>query len=411
MDVVIVGAGAAGVGAGLALQAAGVPFVIVEAADRVGGRAYTDKTSLHAPWDQGCHWFHCADVNPLVPWADRLGVDYEKRDRIDLSRDWVAGRWLDDDELARSGEKIDAAFAEVYAAAGRGEEGPMAGPLRRGGGAPIIPYVARLMASADPEEVSTIGYARYADTQVNLSVRSGLGDLVQRMAAGLPVRLSTPVSRVDQGARGVRVTTPAGVIEAKAAIVTASTNVLTSGAIVFGSEAARGMVELMQDVPCGAYEKIAVALRRLPMDMGDTQFLWVDPGTGARALNFQIAPTAAPVLIAHVGGTDAVTLAHEGREAMVALAVERLADAFGSGIRGEVAGAAVTGWQSSPWVRGAYSYTKPGLWQRRDAMISAETGDIHFAGEAFSPDWYATAHGAWQTGQDVAARVVARIAG
>ena len=312
-----------------------MPFVIVEAADRVGGRAYTDKHSLHAPWDQGCHWFHCADVNPLVPWADRLGVDYEKQDRIDLSRDWVGGRWLDEAALARSGERIDAAFAEVYAAAERGQEGPMAHPLHRGGDAPIIPYIARLMASADPEDVSTIGYARYADTQVNLSVRGGLGDLIERMAAGLPVRLSTPVTRVDQVAQGVRVTTPAGVIEANAAIVTASTNVLVSGAIAFGPEV-REVLDPMQDVPCGAYEKIAIALRRMPMDLGDTQFLWIDPGE--RALSFQIAPTAAPILIAHVGGSDAVALAREGRDAMVALAVERLADAFGSAIRAEVLG-------------------------------------------------------------------------
>lgn len=408
MDVVIVGAGAAGIGAGLALQAAGVPFVMLEAADRVGGRAYTDRHSLHAPWDQGCHWFHCADVNPLVSWADRLGVDYEKRDRIDLSRDWVCGRWQDEAEQAQTDQAIDAAFAAVYAAAERGEEGPVAGPLRRGGDAPIIPYIARLMASGDPEAVSTIGYARYADTHVNLSVRSGLGDLIERMAAGLPVRLSTPVSRVDQGAKGVRVTTPAGVIEAKAAIVTASTNVLTSGAISFGPEV-RGVLDPMQDVPCGAYEKIAIALRRLPLDMGDTQFVWIDPGTGARALSFQIAPTASPVMIAHVGGSDAVALAREGREAMVALAVDRLADAYGSAIRTEVVSAAVTGWQANQWVRGAYSYTKPGLWQARDAMIAADTADIHFAGEAFSRDWYATAHGAWQSGQDVAARVVARI--
>ena len=53
-DVVIVGAGAAGIGAGLELQARGVPFVILEAANRIGGRAFTDTASLpgrhgHAP--------------------------------------------------------------------------------------------------------------------------------------------------------------------------------------------------------------------------------------------------------------------------------------------------------------------------------------------------------------------------
>jgi monoamine oxidase len=73
-DVVIVGAGAAGVGAGMELTKRGVPFVILEASDRVGGRAHTDKTSLPYAWDKGCHWLHCADVNPLVAEADRVGA-------------------------------------------------------------------------------------------------------------------------------------------------------------------------------------------------------------------------------------------------------------------------------------------------------------------------------------------------
>jgi monoamine oxidase len=72
-EVVIVGAGAAGIGAGLALSRLGVPFVILEAKDRVGGRAHTDGTSLGHLWDRGCHWFHSADRNPLRAIADRLG--------------------------------------------------------------------------------------------------------------------------------------------------------------------------------------------------------------------------------------------------------------------------------------------------------------------------------------------------
>ena len=55
VDVVIVGAGAAGIGAGLELRDRGISCVILEAAERVGGRAFTDKTSLPYLWDQGCH--------------------------------------------------------------------------------------------------------------------------------------------------------------------------------------------------------------------------------------------------------------------------------------------------------------------------------------------------------------------
>ena len=93
--VVIIGAGAAGVGAGLELQAKGIPFIIVEAQDRIGGRAFTDKTSLGLTWDQGCHWMHCADVNPLVAWADRLGATYLKDRRDDWFGVWRDGGWMD----------------------------------------------------------------------------------------------------------------------------------------------------------------------------------------------------------------------------------------------------------------------------------------------------------------------------
>ncbi len=406
-DVVIVGAGAAGVGAGLALQARGVSFVILEASERVGGRAFTDRVSLPASWDQGCHWFHCADVNPLVAWADRLGTDYDDRDNM-TSAIWRAGQWLDAAANARAETAIDAGFTDIYAAADAAVDRSLDEILPKSGDwAAVIRNIARLMSSAEPDAVSARGYADYTDTQVNFAVRSGYGDLIERMAANLPIRLSMPVTRITQAADGVRVMTGGGEIRAKAVIVTASTNVLASGAIRFDAQAVQPVLDCAQDVPCGAYEKVAVALRRLPIEM-DAQFCWLDPADGTRGVNVQVVAGAAPMLIAHFGGNDAVELASGGDRAMVALVTERLVDAFGSALRSDILGTAVTGWQKNPFVQGAYSHTRPGYSARRHEMIAAETGDILFAGEAFSPNWYATAHGAYQSGQDVAARLADR---
>lgn len=409
VDVVVIGAGAAGIGAGQALQAQGRSFVIVEAADRVGGRAYTDRTSLPDPWDQGCHWFHCADVNPLVPWGERLGADFEREDRIDSNMMWVRGAWQDEAGLAVAGDAFDRSFAAVYAAAAAGSDGSLDTVLPNSGPwSAYIRYVARLMSSGDPQDVSVSGYADYADTEVNYVVRSGLGDLIERMASGLPIRLNTAVTAVEQRPGGVRVVTGAGAIEARAVIVTVSTNVLAAGAIHFDAPDALPVLDRIADVPCGAYEKIAIALRRLPIDQGETQFCWIEPGQG-QPLSFEFAPTRTPILIAHVGGSDARALVAAGREAMIDLAVERLVDAFGSAIRADVTHSEVTGWLKNPLIRGAYSHAKPGLADRRREMIAAETGDVIFAGEAFSLHWEATAHGAWQTGQTAAMRAAARI--
>ena len=71
-DVVVVGAGAAGIAAGRALQRAGARYVVLEAAGRIGGRALTDL-SLGVPIDLGCTWLHSADENVL---ADTKGVRF-----------------------------------------------------------------------------------------------------------------------------------------------------------------------------------------------------------------------------------------------------------------------------------------------------------------------------------------------
>ncbi len=57
-DVAIVGAGAAGLAAARTLTDLGVPFVLLEAAHRIGGRA--EEVAPGAPFDLGCHWMHSA---------------------------------------------------------------------------------------------------------------------------------------------------------------------------------------------------------------------------------------------------------------------------------------------------------------------------------------------------------------
>ncbi len=408
---VIVGAGAAGIGAGLELRERGIPFVILEAAKRVGGRAHTDRTSLSHAWDQGCHWLHCADVNPLVTWADRLGAEYVRQGWVDHLMMWSEGGWLDAAAARAARTHTTAAFDAIYAAAARdrdltvAEVLPDAGPRAR-----TVRHILQLMCCEDPERVSALGYADYADSGVNWPVASGMGDLVAGMSAGLPVRLAAPVSAVEQGPRGVRVVTPEGTLAARAAIVTVSTNVLRAGAIRFGPGPARDLLELIDDTPCGAYEKVAIEFRRQPVDEQGKLFCMVDPGGDAAPLDFQVAPGGVPLLIAHMGGSLARDMAAAGAAAMVDFAVERLSAAFGADIRSEIVAAATTAWQANPFVRGGYSYPSAGRAERRRRMIAADTGNVAFAGEAFSLRWQATAHGAYQSGRDVAARLAAVLA-
>lgn len=406
VDVVIVGAGAAGVGAGLALQAAGQSFVILEAADRVGGRAFTDKVSMALPWDHGCHWMHCADVNPLVAYADRLGATYVRQARDGYYRYWLKGRWLDASELAVYGAAVDDAFDAVYRASRNGMDVPVSeilpdpGPY---GGA--VRHILQLMASQDPELESASAYGDYEDTETNWPVVSGYGDLIERMASGLPIRTGVTVTAVQESEHGVDVVTSAGSIQARAVIVTVSTSVLASGAIKVTGTDVQPVLDMAAQMPCGSYEKVCVGLRRALPGLEGALFASIEP-EGGHPVNVQCLDWSDEMVICHLGGSVARDVGAEGPEGLRAFAMERLVQAFGGDIRDEVSAMTPTGWADNPLIQGAYSAVRPGYAQARRDLIGLHTGRVGFAGEAFALRWQATAHGAYQSGQDVAGRMI-----
>ena len=409
LPVVIIGAGAAGIGAGLKLKALHVPFIIVEAKSRVGGRAYTDKCSLSYNWDQGCSWFHCADVNPLVNWADKLGATYAAVDQSGNSAFLLNGSWLDSDEQSSVHKYITDQFNAIYKAARQGKDIPISKIFSGDSSKALIAKeMITLMCSIEPKFVSALGYADYEDTENNVIVTSGYGDLLQRMATDLPIRKNTIVSAVRYKNTGVRVCTNIGEIDAKAVIVTASTNVLCSGQIDMPKGSACEVLDALARTPCGTYEKVAIELNDYPFDPSQLESIWLQSNHQAKPIYFQLLSNRKPVLIAHIAGQTARELILGGRSDLKNFALEHLISVFGSSFQKSIQGVSKTAWQTDPFIQGGYSYVKSGTAENRRKMLQIDTGRIVFAGEAFSLQWYGTAHGAYQSGQDVAEKLIAK---
>src|SRR5215207_9772066 len=78
IDVAIIGAGAAGLGAAHALKDSGLSTIVLEARDRLGGRAHTILAAPDVVFDVGCGWLHSADQNSFVEIAAQLGFELNK---------------------------------------------------------------------------------------------------------------------------------------------------------------------------------------------------------------------------------------------------------------------------------------------------------------------------------------------
>lgn len=411
-DIVVVGAGAAGLAAGERLAELGVDFLVLEAAERIGGRAYTETASFGVPFDHGCHWLHSASKNPFREIADRIGHRYLKRTSRRAAHMFLKDRPASEAERTAAWNAVEAAFAASERAGRLGRDvaaSEVIDPPEDW--ARMAAHWLRLLSSLDAEEISTLDLARYSDTGENWPVLDGYGALVAAAGRAVPVRTGTPVTAIDWSGPGVTVTTEAGTIRAKAVIVTVSTNVLASGAIRFSPALPAAHADAIAACPCGYAEKVALGFDRPFPGLEEVAYIdTLDPGDPDRsAVNFTVYPDpdGHPVAVGQLGGTVSRDLERAGEAAMVDFALAALVDAFGSDLKGHLRATKVTRWASDPWVRGAYSCALPGRAIRRLVLADPVAERVFFAGEATSAEAYSTAHGARWSGlraADMAAR-------
>ncbi|MBL8709217.1 MAG: FAD-dependent oxidoreductase [Rhodospirillaceae bacterium] len=403
-DLVIIGAGAAGLAAARAATAAGLNIELVEAMERIGGRAYTDQTSLPAPFDHGCQWLHSASINPFTKVADQLDFRYWTNPfeiRIHDGKWWLndqltAAFW---DFLNLTYDRIDQAAAagdDRAAATFIDQDNPWAGLFARN----YSGYVA-----ASPAHSSTYDTGRYRNTNEDWPVENGYGALIAAHFADIPVNLGCPVKSIDWGGEEVMVGTKNGMIFCRAVLVTTSIATLQAERIKFfpllpdWKQAAIGRIGM------GHAEKVGFWFKRDPFVGQEMHFAMLN-GPGVPDAAFQVHPYGRPMATLFASGHYARDLFAKGEDAAVAEAKTLLGEIFGQDLLREIVAAKATQWVANPWVGGAYSFLQPGGGEARAELARDVDQRLFFAGEATSPDAFSTAHGAHQSGVDAVAAIV-----
>lgn len=402
-DVVVIGAGAAGVAAARALHDAKVPVTVLEARPRVGGRAWTFRAGDLA-LDLGCGWLHSADENEWAQIARALGFAVDP-----MPPPWArpahdAG--FPAEQQAQYRAAWERFYARLDAAEAQGSGKPPSDYLEPDGRwNALIGAMATYINGAELDRLSVREYARYRDTGVNRRVIKGYGALVETYAAGLDIRLDCPVMRVDHSGKRLRIATARGTLEPRAAIVTVPPPVIASGALAFHPA-----------LP----EKLAAAAA-LPLGIADKVFLRVDDAqdlpletrlfgstTTTATGSYHMRSLGRPLIEGYFGGAFARALEAQGDGAFARHAIGEIVALLGSDMRKRLHPIVESAWGRDPFALGAYTYGHPGAAAARAALVEP-VGRLFFAGEACSAVDFSTAHGAYRTGVAAAAQAMAAL--
>ncbi|PZX38019.1 monoamine oxidase [Roseinatronobacter thiooxidans] len=408
--IVVIGAGLAGLSAARVLH----DVTVLEARARIGGRIHTSRLWPDLPMDLGASWIHGQRGNPLTALAHEAGVQVVPT-RYDaailLGPD---GTEIDPD--LRLAEQI---LARALAATERQArdvsvlQALEASADWQSAGADMRRLVTYLINSRLEQEYGSPARLLSAwhgqDAKVfdgsDVLFPGGFDQITTHLARGLDIRLSAEVIGLAPGevrlADGNRIT-------ADRVICTLPLGVLQSGRVQFGEPLARGRQAAISGLRMGLLNKCWLRFDRVYWPDDVDWIGWLGPRAGHWGEWVSLARTLdAPILLGFNAADPATEIEELNDRDTIAAAHEALRAMFGTRFPAPIA-AQITRWGQDRHALGSYSFNAVGTDPAtRRALAGADwDGQVWFAGEVASADYFGTAHGALLSGREVARRMM-----
>jgi|tagenome__1003787_1003787.scaffolds.fasta_scaffold20916551_2 monoamine oxidase len=407
IDVAIIGAGAAGLSAAHALQGSGLSVILLEARDRVGGRAHTIMAAPGITFDLGCGWLHSADRNRFVGIAGQLNFEIDKTRPPWREQSFDTGFPLA--ERQNFVRALDAFYHRAEQAAHKaiqsGRDEAASDYLEPGNRwNPMIDALSSYINGCELDAVSILDMDAYEDSEINWRVRRGYGALMAAYGASCPLALDCEASLIDHSGAQVRIETSQGTLMANKVIITVPTNLIANETIRF-HPALPAKIDAALGLPLGLADKVMLALgepEALPKD-GNLRGATMRTAMGS----YHLRPFEQACIEGYFGGSFAQELEEAGPGAFAAQSIDEIASLLGNDYRRKLKPLAESRWSHDPFARGSYSHALPGHAHKRAVLAAPVDGRLFFAGEATSLNFFSTAHGAGDSGERAAREVVA----
>jgi monoamine oxidase len=411
IDVIVVGAGLAGLACAKRLMNAGKKVVVLEARQRTGGRIWTSR-QLGYPIDLGASWLHGISNNALFPLATRqaylrtVPTNYE--DMVTFGPDglpWSLGR------TKRAGSWIERFVNSAE------RSGPSGTPLSRLVPAGVTPDQSFELIAEVVHEVGAelnqiaAGYPQGDGRDLkgaDVLVPAGLDELVRYLSSGVDVRFGQDVRLIKNAQKDVSVTTLAGVVyKAKKICCTVPLGVLQASKIRFDPPLPAAKSMAINRLGMGLLDKLVL---QFPFSFWDPKQLIrndsVNPGLWAEWYNL-MPVIGRPVLMGFNAASTAKQVARLPDAAIVASALAELKRCYPSKTIPAPSGYLLTRWGDDPYALGSYSYIPVGAAPSYRVELGRPWNSMVFAGEAISSDFPATLQGAYGSGDEAAKKILA----
>jgi monoamine oxidase len=417
-NVIVVGAGMAGLTAAKELADSGFEVVVLESRDRSGGRIWTDY-SLDVPVDLGAAWIHGKNKNPIFDLARKAGIktapsSFANSCLIDDNGKKVnplrqvlhagrANRILP--RLKRLAKRLDKDISVAEGVKLILDETGMKREELCFLNRHLIEFQALNGASLEEQSLLSLVDESIAYSGGDLLFPEGYAQVFEHMAQGIHIKYRETVINVVHNDHGATVETSKGKYEADAVVITLPLGVLKSGRVKFTPALPDFMQSSIANIKMGLFNKVAMRFSETfwNPDCDMIELVSSNSDFVCQILNWR-KYSKEPILIMCLAADTAKEWERASDEETLARTAVLLKKLFGNSAGTPVA-TSITRWGQDEFAMGSYTVVDPGATAKTFDALAEPVGRMFFAGEATGRAHQGSVPGAYLSGVRAAKQI------